>query len=79
MEEQSPDNVIPEESNPKMKIFFEMLNDANNPLYDGCKNYSQMSIIGRMTNLKTEHNCSERMYDESTKRGMFDALFVTRN
>ena len=63
VQEQSLDDVIPKEPNPQAKKFFEMLSAANNPLYDGYENYSQMSIMGRMTNLKTEHNCSERMYD----------------
>ena len=53
VEEQSPDDVIPEEPNPEAKKSFEMLSAENNPLYDGCENYSQMSIMERMTNLKT--------------------------
>ena len=64
VEAQSPEYAIPEEPNPEAKKFFQMFSAANNPLYEGCENYSQMSIIGRMTNLKTEHNCSERLYDD---------------
>ena len=41
-----------------------MLSAANNPLYDGCENYSLISITGRMTNLKTDHNCSQSMYND---------------
>ena len=53
MEKQSPDDVIPEVLNSEAKKIYEMLSAIKNTLYDGCENYSQMSIIGRMTNLKT--------------------------
>ena len=59
MRRNSPNDVILEDSNQEAKKFFEMLSAANNPLYDGCENYSQMSIIGRMKNLKM----TSRFYD----------------
>ena len=53
-----------EDPNPQAKQFFDMLSAANNPLYFGCETYSQMSIIERMMSLMSDHNCSERLYDE---------------
>ena len=64
MEEHSPVDLTFEEPNPQAKNFFDTLSTTNNSLYAGCKNYSQMSIIGRMANLKTDHNCSEKMYND---------------
>ena len=62
--EQLSNDLIPEELNHEAKNVFKMLSAANNSLYDGCENYSQMSIIGRMMNLKTNYNCSGWIYDD---------------
>ena len=41
-----------------------MLKFVNSPLFEGCKNHTKMSIIGRLTNLKTDHRLTERCYDD---------------
>ena len=55
---------LPEDSNLHARQFFNMLSVTNNPLYPGCKTYTQMSIIGRLTNLKSDFHIPERLYDE---------------
>ena len=51
---------VDEYPNPQCRQFFEMLNSVNSPLFEGCKNQTKMSIIGRLTNLKTDHRLTER-------------------
>ena len=46
VEEQSPNDAIPEELNIEAKKFFKMLIAAKNLPYDWCKNQSQTLIIG---------------------------------
>ena len=55
---------LPEDPNSHAKQFFDMLSAANNPLYPGCKTYTQMSMIGRLANLKSDFRIPERLYDE---------------
>ena len=55
---------IEEDANAQSRQFFEMLKTANLLLYPGCETHTQMSIIGRMANLKTDFRILERLYDE---------------
>ena len=55
---------VDEYPNPQCRQFFEMLNAVNSPLFEGCKTHTKMSIIARLTTLKTDHRLTERCYDE---------------
>ncbi|XP_024014993.1 uncharacterized protein LOC112088874 [Eutrema salsugineum] len=53
-----------EEPNLEAKRFFDMLDAAKNPLYQGCKEgHSPLSAATRMMNIKTEYNLSEDCVD----------------
>ncbi|CAO2820388.1 unnamed protein product [Amaranthus hypochondriacus] len=55
---------VDEDPNPQSRQFFEMLRAVNLPLYPGCETHTQMSVIGRMSSLKTDFRIPERLYDE---------------
>ena len=42
--------LVDEDPNPYCRHFFEMLNFANSPLFEGCTSQTKMSMIGRLTN-----------------------------
>ena len=44
-----------------------MLDAANNPLWLGCENHPQLSMVARMLNIKAEHHLSEPAFDEIAK------------
>jgi len=46
-----------------MKAFFEMIEAAEKPLYDGCQS-SLLSVATRITNLKCEYNIPNRAIDD---------------
>ena len=56
-----------ENPNPTAQQFYDMLNAANNPLWPGCENHSQLSEVARMLNIKAEHYLSERAFDAIAK------------
>lgn len=62
--EESVDNLV-EESFPEAKMFFDMLANAQKPLYDGCK-LSLLSVAARVTNMKCEYNIPHRAIDGIT-------------
>lgn len=44
--------------------FYDMLDAANQPIYDGCREgLSKLSLASRMMNIKTDHNLSEICMD----------------
>ena len=47
--------------------FYDMLDAANNPLWQGCENRSQLLVVARMLNIKAEHHLSERAFDAIVK------------
>ncbi|WZZ50649.1 hypothetical protein YC2023_050756 [Brassica napus] len=56
-----------EEPNIDAKKFYEMLNAANQPLYNGCREgLSKLSLAARMMNIKTDHNLPESCMNEWT-------------
>lgn len=57
--------MINEEPNIDAKRFYDMLDAANEPLYDGCKDgLSKLSLAARMMNIKTDHNLGEVCMDD---------------
>lgn len=56
---------LEEEPHPEAKKFFDMLLNAQKPLYDGCKE-SLLSVASRVTNLKCEYNIPHRAVDGFT-------------
>ncbi|CAA7054776.1 unnamed protein product, partial [Microthlaspi erraticum] len=53
-----------EEPNSEAKKFFDMLDAAKHPIYDGCgEGHSRLSAATRMMNIKTEYNLSEDCVD----------------
>jgi len=51
-----------EDPNPHVKDFFDMIEAAEKPLYDGCQS-SLLSVAARITNLKCEYNIPNRAID----------------
>ncbi|KAL1225345.1 hypothetical protein V5N11_009004 [Cardamine amara subsp. amara] len=57
------DNTF-EEPNLNAKRFYEMLDAANQPIYDGCREgLSKLSLASRMMTIKTDHNLGEVCMD----------------
>ena len=56
-----------ENPNPTARQFYDMLDSANNPLWQGCENHSQLSVVARMLNIKADHHLSERAFDAIAK------------
>lgn len=40
-----------------------MLHAANQKLYPGCENHSQLSLAAHLLNIKVEHDLSEKAFD----------------
>ena len=49
--------------NPNAQHLYDMLQAANEPLYDGCESHSQLSATAKLLNIKADHGLSERCYD----------------
>ncbi|KAL0340049.1 UNVERIFIED_CONTAM: hypothetical protein Sradi_4521700 [Sesamum radiatum] len=49
--------------NPEAQKFFDLLKDADEPLWDGCKNHNKLSAMAQLLNIKSEYNISEACYD----------------
>ena len=53
--------------NPTDQQFYDMLDATNNPLWQGCENHSQLSMVARMLNIKAKHHLSKRTFDAIAK------------
>lgn len=54
-----------EEPNLEAQRFYDLLDAANQPIYDGCREgQSKLSLAARMMNIKTDHNLSEICMDD---------------
>lgn len=58
-----PDSVSGEAPNPEAQHFYEMLKDAEEPLWDGCRKHTKLSAVSQLLNLKSESNMSESTYN----------------
>lgn len=55
---------VEEPSRNHSKQFYDLLEGAQNPLYDGCREgHSQLSLAARVMQDKADHNMSERLVD----------------
>ena len=44
--------------------FFDMLKEADDPLYSGCESHSQLSMVARLLRIKAESNTSESTFNK---------------
>ncbi|CAK8533967.1 unnamed protein product [Lathyrus sativus] len=58
-----------EEEPPNMeaKLFYDMLNSTQQPLWPGCKNTTELSAAIKMLSLKSKHNMSQACFDDMVK------------
>jgi len=56
-------SIIDEEPNEEMTRFFDLLKDSDKPLYDGCINYSKLSVVAHVFTIKSNHGLSEVGYN----------------
>ena len=56
-----------ENPNPTAQQFYDMLDAANNLLWPGCENHSQLLVVATMLNINVEHHLSERAFDAISK------------
>lgn len=52
-----------EEPNPEAAAFFKLLQTADEPLWDGCKNHTRLSAVSQLMNCKSDFNMSESCYN----------------
>jgi len=65
-----------EEPNLEAKKFFDMLDAAKKPIYDGCKEgHSRLSAATRMMNIRTEYNLSEDCVDAIADGNLYIFIF----
>ena len=41
-----------------------MLRAADTPIWEGCQNHSQLSVVARLLNIKSENNMSEKCFNQ---------------
>ncbi|CAH9117021.1 unnamed protein product [Cuscuta epithymum] len=58
-----PTRIMDEEPNAEDKKFFDMLEATDKPLWPGCEKLSQLSIVSRLLNIKSEFRLSEQCFD----------------
>ena len=47
-----------EEPNADAKKFYNMVNDASEPIYPNNKNYTRLSFVSKLLHFKNKHHCS---------------------
>ncbi|KAL0458619.1 UNVERIFIED_CONTAM: hypothetical protein Slati_0489100 [Sesamum latifolium] len=60
----SNENEIGISSNDRGESFLDVISVADQPLYSGSKNHSQLSAVARLVNIKYEYNLLQSCYDE---------------
>jgi len=66
-----------EEPNLEAKKFFDMLDAAKKPIYDGCKEgHSHLSAATRMMNIKIEYKLSEDCVDKGKSQKMMNSVWI---
>ncbi|KAL0387660.1 UNVERIFIED_CONTAM: hypothetical protein Sradi_2647800 [Sesamum radiatum] len=61
---QSNENETGMSSNDQGGSFFDIVNAADQPVYSGSENHSQLSTVARLVNIKFEYNLPQSCYDE---------------
>jgi hypothetical protein len=56
--------IIEEEPNADAARFFDLLKDSDEPLWDGCRNHSKLSVVAQVFTIKSDHGLSEAGYDK---------------
>jgi hypothetical protein len=56
--------IVEEEPNRDATMFFELLKDFDEPLWDGCTNHSKLSAIAQVFTINSEYGLSEASYDK---------------
>ncbi|XP_039143097.1 uncharacterized protein LOC120280350 [Dioscorea cayenensis subsp. rotundata] len=56
-----------ESPNPSASNFFSLLQDADEPLWSGCVNYTKLSAVSQLLNCKAEFNMSESCFNRLIK------------
>ncbi|KAL4568934.1 hypothetical protein LXL04_024555 [Taraxacum kok-saghyz] len=56
-------DILEEIPNPSAQGFYDALEEANEPLWDGCENYTKLQAASELLNWKSEYNVSEAAYD----------------
>lgn len=54
---------LEEEPNAKAQEFYNMLKDADTPLWEGCTKQTRMSFVSQMLSIKTDYNLSTSCYN----------------
>nr|XP_017225037.1 PREDICTED: uncharacterized protein LOC108201255 [Daucus carota subsp. sativus] len=53
-----------EEPNADAKEFYNMVNDASEPIYPNNKDYTRLSFVNKLLHFKNKHHCSNNGFDE---------------
>jgi predicted transcriptional regulator len=56
--------IVEEEPNIDVVRCFDLLKDSEEPLCDGCTDYSKLSVIAQVFTIKLDHGLSEVGYDK---------------
>ena len=48
----------------QVEAFYNMLESAQQPLYDGCTTHSELSATMRLLSIKSEHNISNQCFND---------------
>jgi len=59
--------IVEKEPNADAARFFDLFKDSDEPLWDGCTNYSKLSAIAQVFTIKSDHGLSEVRYDKIIK------------
>jgi hypothetical protein len=57
-------SIIDEEPNADATIFFDLLKDSNEPLWDDCTNPSKLSVVAHMFTIKSDYKVREAGYEK---------------
>ena len=57
-------NYVEEPPNKESEKFYEMLHAAQQPLWPGCTNHSELSVAVRMMSIKSDNNISQHCFNQ---------------
>jgi hypothetical protein len=55
---------VEELPNAETRKFYDILEAADTPIWDGCSNYSQLSLVSQLLNIKSENTISEKCFNQ---------------
>jgi len=56
--------IVKEEPNVDASMFFDLLKDSDEPLWDGCTNHSKLSAVAQVFTIKSDHGLSKTGYEK---------------